>query len=250
MSILKAKMSMLSVMVVLAASLCVAQHANAVPVAPGTTIKLDFSNAGDGEGGSLADWNQTNNGSATLAAGSVIRHGDGAIVDLVSISFSGPGVGGGFNNDPNSNGWVGEAADPYFIPAANDIFFGPGPITTTFNDLDPSLRYNVRVYSLIGQEVTSDTITTTLDAFNTQSVTNSRNTRWAAATLEGGGTVFTDITPNASNAIAVTVQGTSNPHYPLNAIVLEAVAPVPEPATAMLCGLGGLTFFLRRRRTA
>ena len=186
----------------------------------GDAIKLDFSNVGDADGGSLLDWNQTNNGSSVIAAGSVIRDGDGALVDGVSISFSGTGQGGGFNNDPNSNSWTGQAADTYFIGAANDIFFGPGSLTTTFSGLNPFLTYNVRVYSLIGDNG-DFTDSFMVSGLTDQSISNTRATRWSAPTLEAGGTVFSGVRLNNLNQISVTVSGVTNPYYPLNAIVTD-----------------------------
>jgi len=225
------------------------------PIQGGDVIKLDFSNAGDGDGGGLpGDWNQTNNGSAPIAPGSVIRHGDGAVIGGVGISFSGPGVGRGFNDDPGADGWIGEAGDPYFVPGANDIFFGPGALTTEFTGLDPALTYNVRVYSLIGNNGgATDEFSVIVSGIEVDGVTNSHATRWNASTLESGGTVFTGISPNALGRLDVTVEndGSLNGYYPLNAIVLEAVAaPIPEPATMCALGLAvaGLGRYVRRRR--
>jgi hypothetical protein len=200
-------------------------------IIPGDVIKLDFSNAGDGDGGSLADWNQTTNAVAPIPAGSVIRHGDGAVVSDLAISFS--GGGGGFNNDPASGNWPGTGADPYYILAADDIYYGPGPVTATFSGLDPSLLYDVRIHSLIGNNAGAvETFTVTDDAATRTSVTT-RGSRWAAATLEDGGGVFSGLATDGSGAIAVTVQNTSGGggYYPLNAIVLEAtgVKPVSIP---------------------
>ena len=225
---------------------CLASSTADAAIQAGDVIKLDFSTAGDGDGGSLADWNQTNNGSAAI--NTVIRHGDGMTIGGATITFSGPGVGGGFNNDPASNGWIGEAADPYLVAGANDIFFGPNAITTVFNGLDSNLLYNVRVYSLIGNnQGFSDTFTVDVGP---ASVTNTRGTRWNAATLEAGGTVFTGLQVNNANAIEVTVQGASNAFYPLNAIVVEAY--VPEPASIAIWSCLALAFagagFYRARR--
>jgi len=220
------------------------------PIQAGDVIKLDFSNAGDGDGGSLADWNQTTNAVAPIAPGNVIRHGDGAVVAGVGISFS--GGGGGFNNDANSANWPGTAADPFYILAADDIYFGPGALTTTFSGLDPALAYNVRIYNLIGNNPGALETFTVTDGTGTQSASSLRGDRWAAATLEAGGSVFTGLSPDSLGQIDVTVQNTSGGggFYPLNAIVLEAVSTViPEPCTFLIWSLlAGFALGAPRRR--
>lgn len=193
----------------------------------GDVIKLDFSTAGDGDGGSLADWNQTTNAVTAIPAGSVVRHGDGAIVSGLAITFS--GGGGGFNNDGAAGNWPGTAADPYYVLAADDIYFGPGPVTTTFSGLDTSLAYDVRISCLIGNNAgATDTFTATNGA-GTASTSTLRGARWAAPTLEAGGSVFSDLAPDGSGNLNVTVANTAGGggYYPLNAIVLEAVPPPP-----------------------
>ena len=118
-------------------------------------IKLDLSSAGDGDGGSLADWNQLNNG-GTIASGSVKRHGDGAVVPGATITVSAPATSG-FNNDANSSNWGGMSTDPYYIPAADDLVFTTtGPLAITFGGLDDALTYNLRVYTLINETAGAD----------------------------------------------------------------------------------------------
>jgi hypothetical protein len=222
------------------------------PIAGGDAIKLDFSNAGDGDGGSLSDWNQTTNAVAAIPAGAVVRHGDASVVSGVGIQFS--GGGGGYNNDPGAGNWPGTAADPYYILAADDIYFGPGALTTTFSGLDPSLTYNVRIACLIGNNPGATEMFTVTDGAGTQSLSSLRGARWAAATLEDGNAVFTGLIPNALGEIDVIVQNTAggNGYYPLNAIVLEAEGEIPEPATMVLLALSAasLAGYVRRRRAA
>ena len=222
-----------------------------MPIQGGDVIKLDFSNAGDGDGGSLADWNRTTGAGATIPAGSVIRHGDGAVIPGVGISFSGGGTGDG--NDGASANWPGTGADPYYILAADDIYFGPNARTTMFSGLDLSLTYNVRIYSLIGNNAGFVERFTVTDGAGTQFSQATRTARWTASTLEAGGTVFAGLSPDAGGNLSVTVQGVSNIYYPLNAIVLEAVAPptvIPEPVTmlAVVLGVSGLGGYIRKRR--
>jgi len=220
------------------------------PIQAGDVIKLDFSNAGDGDGGSLFDWNQTTNAVAPITPGNVIRHGDGAVVGGVGISFS--GGGGGYNNDGASGNWPGTAADPYYILAADDIYYGPGALTTTFSGLDPNLLYNVRIYNLIGNNPGAIERFTVTDGAGTQSVDTARGARWAAPTLEAGGSVFTGLSPNALGQINVTVRNIAagGGYYPLNAIVLEAVATViPEPSALLIWSLlAGLAVAVAWRR--
>lgn len=234
--------------------LSASQSASAVPIAGGDAIKLDLSRAGDGDGGSLADWNQvsTNFNNSGIAAGSVIRHGDGAVVDGVAISFSNL-INNNFNNDGNSANWGGTGADPYYILGADDIYFhgSAADFSVTFSDLDPNLTYNARIYSLIGNSANSVERFVVTDGLGTQMVQNTRSTRFGAATLEDAGTVFSGLSLNANNELIVTVEDVSSPFYPFNALVIEAVAgPVPEPTTALLLATGAMGLARRRRRIA
>ena len=243
------KMTVMALGVCCVAALATSTTSAAI-IQEGDVIKLDFSTAGDGDGGSLADWNQVHTGLNTggIGAGSVIRHGDGAVIDGASISFANLVVNN-FNNDGNSGNWGGTGADPYYILGADDIYFGPGALTTTFKGLSAGLTYNVRVYSLIGNNGGA-TETITVDV-NQASVTNSRGSRWSAATLEAGGTVFTGLQVTNSDEIVVTVQNASGGggFYPLNAIVIEAV---PEPSSVAIWGVLALAFagagYYRMRR--
>ena len=231
---------------VVVACLVSTMYAQAAPISVGDVIKLDFSTAGDGDGGSLFDWNQTTNAVAPIPPGSVVRHGDGSPITGVGISFS--GGGGGWNNDPAAANWPGTEDDPYYILAADDIYFGPGALTTMFTGLDSSLLYNVRIASLISNNPSAVERFTVIDSEGTESVLIPRGDRWAAATFEEGGTVFTDLRPDANGNLSVIVQNEAGGggYYPLNAIMLEAV---PEPGTwllllsALACGL-----LVRRRR--
>ena len=192
----------------------------------GDVIKLDFSTAGDGDGGSVLDWNQVGATSPDIPIGRVVRHGDAAIVDGVAISFANF-INGRVNNDAGAAGWGGTASDPYYILAVDDIYFhgGAADLSVTFSGLDSVLTYDVRVYSLINTAPSNIDRFVVTDGTGTRSIQNSRTTRWTAGTLMSAGTHFTGVNPNASDEITITVEDVSAIYYPLNAIVLEANTP-------------------------
>ncbi len=221
--------------------------ASAAPIAVGDAIAVDFSSTG----GSATNFNVFTSNS-TKAAGTVIRHSDGAVVDGVSLTVAGATA---FNdNNSNAEGWSGEIGvgappdDPYYVQAANDLAYetGAGAISLTFAGLDDSLTYNVRIYSLLNQDTgrTMNFSVTNGAGFETL-LNSSRADRWNAATLEAGGTVFSGVSVNASNEIVVTYTDGNNAVGFMNAVVLEVV---PEPASLALMGLGGLMMLPRRRR--
>ena len=192
-------------------------------LAAGDALKLDFSTAGDADGGSVADWNQVNTAGAALPAGRVERHGDGALVSGVSMAFTNL-VAASFNNDSAAANWPGTAADPYYVLAADDIYFHGSTNTfgVTFGGLDAGLTYNVRIYSLISSGPTIEDRFVVTDGAGTRTVQSSRGVRWAAATLEAGGTVFAGVVPNANRELTVRLEAVGSVNYPLNAIVVEA----------------------------
>lgn len=226
-----------------------AHASQAAVLAGGDVIKLDFSTAGDGDGGSLSDWNQVSNGTTIT---SVKRQG-GTVIDGVSISFSNL-INGRFNNDSASGNWGGTATDPYYVKGADDIYFhgGSADLSVTFNGLNPALDYIVRIYSLINNQNTLDSFFVT-DGAGFQSVSNTRNFRWNATTLEAGGTVFNDLQLNGSNQLVVRIQDEGSVFYPLNAITVQAVGnTVPEPSGLALLvpAMLGLIAFGRKKSTA
>jgi hypothetical protein len=220
--------------------------AQAMGIVRDDVIKLDFSTAGDGDGGSLIDWNQVFNGN-TLS--SVKRQG-GSVIDGVSISFTNL-IAGRFNNDPASGNWAGTSADPFYIKGADDIYFhgSNNDLSVTFSGLDATLDYKVRIYSLINGQNTLDTFVVS-DGAGFQSVSNTRNVRWNAATLEAGGTVFNDLQLNGSNQLVIRIQDEGSTFYPLNAIVVQAVGrtSVPEPSVSLLLSIGLLGMLGLKRK--
>jgi hypothetical protein len=213
----------------------------------GDAIKLDLSSAGDLDGGSLADWNQLNNG-GTLGDGYVIRHGDGAVVDGVTISVSAPAASG-FNNDANSSGWGGIGTDPYYIAAADDLVYTvPGPLSVTFGGLDDELDYNVRVYSLVNEGLAPIDIDVTDGAGSLSRTGLVRSTLYNTVPLSSD-LIFSGLSTDGSGNIVVSLDSTQA--LSAQAIVLEANAGViPEPSTLALAVLGLLGFIgcQRRRR--
>lgn len=195
----------------------------AAPIAGGDSIKLDFSTSGDGNGGSLADWNQVhgNLNETGISAGSVTLHGGGT-VDGVAISFTNLQTGS-FNNDGDAAGWGGTAGDPYYILAVDDIYYHnvAADFGVTFSGLNDSLSYNLRSYTLIGDSGSTVYDYSVSDDGGTQDYSGTNTSRWNASTLEAGGTVFSDLQTDGSGNITVTY---SSPNaFALNAIVLEVI---------------------------
>ena len=218
--------------VISATAICMAPNAFASIITAGDAIAVDFASAG----GSAPGYNIINS-NTTIAAGSVIRFGDGTVVDGVSLAFSG---GNGFVDDSASSNWSGTAADPFYVAAADDIVYAVddgATLTLTFAGLDDSLSYNVRVYSLHGRvdaRARSEAFSIT-NGTGTVGGTLVRGDRWDAATLELGGTVYEDVATDGGGNIMVTVTGGNYNNPFLNAVVLEAV---PEPTTGVLTLLG------------
>lgn len=198
-------------------------------ITAGDVIAVDLSTAG----GTATNYNPFNaNGS--IAAGSVIRLSDGTVVTGTSLTFAGAG---GFNNDGAANAWPGTGADPHYVGAADDISFG-GTQTLTYAGLDPSLKYNVRIYSLISNNPGAMENFVVTDGVGTTGITNStRGSRWGAATLEAGGTVFNGVSTDASGNIAVSAVPVNSNAF-LNAVTLEAVTPVIELGTQIGFDIG------------
>jgi hypothetical protein len=223
-----------------------AASGDAAPIAAGDAIKLDFSTSGDADGGSLADWNQVhgNLNQTGISAGDVKLHGGGT-VDGVAISFTNLQTGS-FNNDGAAGGWGGTAGDPYYILAADDIYFHnvTPDFGVAFSGLDNSLSYNLRSYTLIGNNGPTVYTYSVSDGGGTQNYSGNNSSRWNAATLEVAGTVFSDLQTDGAGNITVTYASPNA--FAMNAIVLEAV---PEPTSLALASLGlcGLIGFRRRR---
>jgi len=220
-------------------SLAVSSHG---AIVAGDAIKLDFSAAGDSDG-PLVNWNSVT-GSTTIT--DPIRDSDGAPVVGVSVTFTNM-QNLNFNNDGASGNWGGTAGDPYYSLGADDIYYHgvAADLVVTFTGLDPALTYNVRFYSFISNNGGNVERFVVSDGAGTQSVQNTRSTRWNAATLEDAGTVFTNLSPNGSNQVTASVEDVSSAFYPLNAIVLEAI---PEPGTLLLLSVGLLGLAGKRRR--
>ena len=218
---------------------------HAATIAAGDVIKLDLSNSGDGDGGSLADWNQLST-DGTIGSASVIRHGDGATVSGVTITLAGRS---GNNNDGNASGWGGIGTDPYYIAAADDIVYSiPGPMSVTFGGLDNALDYNVRVYALINEGLAPYDIDVTDGAGTISRTGLVRSTLFATVPLSSD-LIFSGVSTDGSGNMVVSLDSTQP--FALNAVVLEANVAVPEPSALLLTITASLAFMglaLRRRR--
>lgn len=206
--------------------ICLAAFSQAA-IVDGDVIKLDFSDTGDGDGGSINDWNQW---ADTSSITTVKRHGDASTVAGVHITFANF-IDGHHSNVGRANNWPAMASDPYYIGAANDIYYhgNESVPTITFSGLDENLSYSVRVYSIIsGEDDKSDTTTVT-DGASTVSSTSSRGVRFSAASLEAAGTVFTHLHTDGAGNIVVQWDPITNAYGPLNAVVLEAHPPYIAP---------------------
>ncbi|RXK87835.1 PEP-CTERM sorting domain-containing protein [Chlorobaculum sp. 24CR] len=110
----------------------------------------------------------------------------------------------------------------------------------SFSSLDPNQSYKLVVYS----QAESGT-TATLKINGTQVINNvgsgltSLTEATAGNSLLGNYAVINGLTTNASGVLAFTYQGQ------ISGLQVEAV---PEPASVMLLGVGGLLFGLRRNR--
>ena len=207
-----------------------------VTLRPGDTVAVDFAIDGgdpvESAFGLAANYNgiQSN---ATIPLGSVIRLGDGQVVNSVTIAFTGYE---GHNGDLRAQGWPGLAADPYYVAEAEDLVWPSG--TLTFGGLDDALSYNVRIYSLQDHSSTTPHLYTVTDGAGTQSNSVALADSWAAPTLEDAGLVFNEVSTDGSGRIVVT----SNTH--LNAITLTVAGgeAVPRLAVELLDGGNDLRF--------
>lgn len=221
-------------------------------LAVGNAIKLDFSTAGNADGGDMSDWNQVGATGSNFPAGTVIRHGDGRPLEGVTISLNNY-INGRVNNDGASGNWPGTSTDPYYVLGADDIYFhgASNDLEVVFGGLDPGMAYSLRLYSLINNNGGFVDRFVVQDAAGPHTIQLTRSARWNAATLEDAGMVFDDLRADLNGEIRFRVEDVSNPYYPLNAVVLVATTEIPEPMTLVLlsaaaCGLGG---YMRRRRS-
>ena len=208
-------------------------------------VLIDFSNAtaagatADGNGnfwttvGNSGDQGDT----ADLSVTNLIDTTGVATTFDLSVDFSG-NVRNGWGGN-GINGTAGSNPFDQSFAVIDGIFSNTsaGLVTLTFSDLDASSVYNL---SLIGGRASNGTdgpiaITTGTGAGGTL--------------LNNGTQLDLSITSNASGVIAFTFVDTNtdfNDSTTLNAMRISA--PVPEPSSTALLGLGGLALIMRRRK--
>lgn len=217
----------------------------------GDVIAVDFAS----DGGFADNFNVLH--STKLTTSEVIRynangeHLASSAISGVSLALSAPNGGSlGFNNEPQSDALPGTSfSDPYYVLEANDLVFNStgdpaNAIMLTVSGLDDALTYNVRIYSLIGNN--SNRVSTfSINGENV--ITNTHGDRWGSGAVANwslpSNMVFSGQSTNGSGVITISV--TSSTAAFMNAIVLEAV---PEPSRMLLLALGAMTFAWRRRR--
>ena len=223
-------------------ALALATTAQAATIAAGDVIKLDVSDAGDGAGTKTADWNTlATTATPSIASGSVIRHGDGAVVDNTTIALSGAG---GEVGAIGPAAWTGLGSDPYYNSLSYTDFFWGSDMTVTFGGLDAGLTYNVRLYHLLTEGTANVDLTVTDGAGFINRTNLDRSDLFDTVPLSDD-LIFNGVSADGSGNIIVNVNSTAG--VSIEAVVLEAVA-IPEPTTTALLGLGGLALILRRRK--
>jgi hypothetical protein len=204
--------------------------ANAAHIAGGDVIKLDVSNDGDGAGTKTADWN-TIVAPSSIASGSVIRHGDSAVVDGLTITLSLPN-GGQWGEVPNiaTTAWTGLGSDPYYnsLSYTDFIWNNAGSMTVTFGGLGAGLTYNVRFYVLLTEGLAALNFTVTDGAGVISRTGLNRTTLFNTVPLSSDA-IFEGVSADGSGNIAVNVS--SGAAVSIEAVVLEAIPGTAQEGT-------------------
>ena len=218
-----------------------------LPFSAGDVIKLDVSDNGDSAGIKTGDWNTIVSFPGTIASGSVIRHGDGAAVDNLTIASSLPNGGGsGQVGAIGTTAWTGLGSDPYYNSLSyTDFIWNSGnSMTVTFGGLDAALTYNVRFYVLL-TEGAADLDFTVTDGAGVISRTGLGRSDLFDAVPLSSDAIFEGVSADGSGNIAVNVSSANAVN--IEAVVLEAI---PEPSSSTLLGLGLAGVLFRRRRSS
>ncbi|MEZ0253993.1 MAG: hypothetical protein ACAI37_01880 [Chthoniobacter sp.] len=131
--------------------------------------------------------------------------------------------------------------------ASHQTYTGTGTLTLTIFGLDPTTTYQID--SLSGLQVNYSARTMNVTATGASTITDVMS----GAQQLGDGNFYDfsqTLKPNASGVITLTYQITSGPPSPgiSGVVVSSATASVPEPASALCCGLGALLLAGTRRR--
>lgn len=156
-------------------------------------------------------------------------------------------LGGGdvnvLNDDPAPVAPTSPAAPFTPFTVTRDGFFQTGVRTLTLSGLSSAETYNITLYSYVNRDTTRATRFTIGGAPITiepaRFPTDGSNVSGQTATFNG-------LVPDGSGNIVITVASAAGTNWILNGM---QIVSVPEPAAALIGGLG-LIPLLRRRRTA
>ncbi|RYD48688.1 MAG: hypothetical protein EOP85_03075 [Verrucomicrobiaceae bacterium] len=236
-------------------------------ITAGTSIYVDFG--GNNQFNGLTTTSPAGGVYWNNAIGTVLAGGGGAVnapADLVSSTNQSTGVGLTFSNNWQTNGGDANAGGAGGLMSPSSALLGEFAVATvtrdyiflnatdsgssatfTFSNLDTSLVYNFKIFATRQQTETRVT--------QYQIGSTVVNLQTSGAGIGNGGyngnndtfAYFTNVVPNQSGQIQVTLRNQTSSFGYIAALQLTAV---PEPGAAVLGGLGGLLLLAKRRRSA
>ena len=213
--------------------LCVGS-VQAAEIAAGQWIQLNFTHGvtPDGAGGEdgFNYFASENLSVRTLPGGSTTNtatYPTNALIDSTGAAVDGSVSGANWNgsNAADNSGWPGHGElSPSGHGAIDgdvaDFWWGYGDETITVGNLNPNLRYDVYVYSVLG--IGENTLQVDVNGSSSAEFLRSARFAWSSAPYTPY--VFTNLLLNASGELEVTFNG-DNPF--VNAIVIQTVTPAP-----------------------